>query len=332
MNWRLSTLIVLMAVLIYVLLSLGKGSPADVVSELLKGSIGSPRSLTLTLKETTPLLLMGLGVFIALRAGMFNIGMEGQFILGAFVAALVPLKVPGVAGVILGVLAGVLAGGLLALPAAWIRVKRGGHEVITTIMLNNIAIFVTKALAGGPFRSATEQDPRTTALAESSMISPLVHSGAFKLFPAIVLGVLLVVGFWIWLTRTVKGFELSAVGDGRTAAQFAGVDATKTMMRAFLISGALGGFAGAMQVFCHEGQFYDGMSPGYGFDALGVALLAGSNPLGLLPAAAVFGLLGQGQSSLSALGFSKGLTSVLLGCLIIVFAAVRYRDAKRSEA
>lgn len=330
MNWRVIALVGVAVAAILIILSLTGGSVAAVASELYRGAFGSPRSMTGTLKEITPLLIMGLGVFIALRAGLFNIGMEGQFLAGALVAALVPLRVPGLGGAVLAVLAGTLAGMLYAFPAAWIRVKRGGHEVITTIMLNLIAFNITEGLAAGRFKGAEYEDARTQALAESSKFVPLVHSGPFKIFPAILVGILLVVAFWYWYRGSVKGYELRAVGAGKIAAECAGINANAVMIRAFMVSGALGGFAGAMQVLNHEGQFYSGMSPGYGFNALGVALLAGGNPLGLLPSALAFGFLEQGQTGLA--GSPKGLPSVLLGIIIIIFAAIRYRDAKRSEA
>ncbi|MCE9559925.1 MAG: hypothetical protein K8R88_13370, partial [Armatimonadetes bacterium] len=215
-----------------------------------------------------------------------------------------------------------------ALPAALIRVYRGGHEVITTIMMNNIVKLFTAALVAGPFKSALVQDPRTANLTPNTMLPAIYKNGPLEIFPSLLIGVVMIVAFSYWMKRSVGGFELNAVGANRVAATFAGIDAKRVMMRAFLSSGTLGGLAGALMVLAHEGCFYDGFSPGYGFDSLGVALLSGGTPIGLLPAGLAFGLLNQGQSALSILGISKGLTSVLLGCLIIVLAAYRYRPVK----
>lgn len=315
------------ALIILVIVLAGK-APTDVLFRVIKGSVGSPRAWTGSLKETTPLLIAGLGVFIALRAGLFNIGVEGQLVAGALVATLVGLRIPGPGGIILGALAAMAVGALAALLPAWIRIARGGHEVISTIMLNNIILQITTALVGGPLKGATAVDPRTDSLPPATMLPPVAKSGLFALYPSLLLGAVLVIGFAFWMKKSIGGFELNAVGANRRAAEFAGIEASRVMFRAFLASGALGGLAGAMMVFAHEGAFYSGFSPGYGFDALGVALLAGNTPWGLLPAALSFGLLNQGQSALSAIGMSKGLTGVLLGCLIISLAAFRYREVR----
>jgi general nucleoside transport system permease protein len=121
---------------------------------------------------------------------------------------------------------------------------------------------------------------------------------------------------------------LQAVGANSRAAEFAGIDQRKTMLLAMLASGAIAGIAGAVQVLAFEGRFYSGFSPGYGFDALGVALLAGNNALGILPAALLFGILAKGGTALQIEGVPKGITTVVLGFLILISAAVRYRQVK----
>ena len=136
-------------------------------------------------------------------------------------------------------------------------------------------------------------------------------------------------GIAIWLKKTVAGYELQAVGANRIAARFAGISPQKVTVVAMSISGALGGLAGAIQVLAYEGRFYDGFSPGYGFDALGVALLAGNSAYAVLPSSFLFGVLSKGGTALQIDGIPKGITTVVLGMLILIAAAIRYRKVSK---
>lgn len=304
-------------------------SPAVAGKSLWQSNFGSANAVAGLLRETTPLLILGAAVFIALKAGLFNIGAEGQFLAGAIVAAAVALKVPGPLGLVLAVLAAVAMGALWALPAAWIKAYRHGHEVITTIMMNQIAVYVTTVLVAGPLKDKAQESTTTAMISDSSRL-PSLTLGGVSVNVAIVISVVLVVLGARWLARSVSGFELRAAGANPVAARFAGVATAKVQFSAMLASGALSGFAGFVQVAAYEGRFYAGFSPGYGFDALGVALLGGGGMLGVIPAALGFGMLNKGSTALTIEGVPKGITSVVLGLLIVVFAAVRYRRAVRS--
>ncbi len=331
MNWKLPALPKLplliaasAAVLIGALLLSGI-SPVEAAQTLFHGSLGSVTAISGTLRETTPLLIAGLAVFVALRAGLFNIGVEGQLTVGALTCAVVSLKFPGPLGIGLGMIAGSLAGAIWSLPAGWIKAYRNGHEVITTIMLNSVAVFATSYLAAGPFKSKTEQEPTTDVLAQNSHLPALVNSGPLQLSLGLAFGLVAVVLASVWFKRTVAGYEFQAVGANPTAAKFAGVEPRRVIMKAMTISGAIAGFAGSIQVLAYEFRFYEGFSPGYGFDALGVALLAGRSALGVIPSSLLFGILTKGGTSLQIDGVPKGITTVILGLLILIAAAVRYR-------
>lgn len=306
-------------------------NPGEAVQTLQRGTIGSTNSINATLRETTPLLIAGIAVFVALRAGLFNIGAEGQLVVGALAAVVVGLRVPGPAGLGLGMVAGAFAGGLWALPAGLIKVYRKGHEVITTIMMNAMAGFFTTGLVAGPFKDPAQQSPTTASMADAALLPGIGPSGGVSVSWGFVGGVLAVVALAFWLRRTVAGYELEATGANPTAARFAGVNTARVTLLAMTASGALAGLAGAVQGLGYEGRFYADFSPGYGFNALGVALLAGSQPLGLLPAAAFFGLLTKGAAALQLMGVPKGISQIVLGVLIAVFAAYRYRKLGRRE-
>lgn len=328
---KIWVLLGLAVALVYGALVAAGAAPADTAKSLFEGALGSSKALEGTLKHFVPLLIAGVAVFLALRAGLFNIGVEGQFTVGALVCAVVALKIPGVIGIVIGILLASAAGALWAYPAGWIKAMRGGHEVISTIMLNNIAAQVTTALVAGPFKDPKQQGT-TTASLDPSRLLPNVWSEP-KISVALLVAVVLVVGLWRWLARTVPGYELQAAGANPTAATLAGVDAKRVTMRAMALSGALGGLAGALQVVAFEGRFYAGFSSGYGFDALGVALLAGASPLILFPSAALFAILAKGSTTIQVMnGVPKGISFIVLGLLIVIFAAVRYRKVPVKES
>ena len=306
-------------------LLLGGFGPAETASILLKGSLGSPAAFSGTLRETTPLLLAGLAVFVALRAGLFNIGAEAQFVMGAMASTVVALRVPTPFGLLLALGTGALAGAAWALPAALIKAYRNGHEVISTIMLNNIAGFLTTYLVSGVLKDPSQEGLTTVRIDEAVKLPNVIANPPFFINAGLIVGMVAVVLVAWWLQRTVSGYELQAAGANPVAARYAGVNVAKEIMRAMLVSGGLAGFAGAVQVLAFEGRFYSNFSPGYGFDALGVALLAGGSAYGTVPAALLFGLLAKGGTALQIASVPKGLTTVLLGILIFVAAAIRYR-------
>jgi simple sugar transport system permease protein len=320
--WPVIALAVGGLVLIVGALLIAGVSPLAALLSLLQGSFGNAAHVSKTLEKTTPLLFAGLAAFLALRVGLFNIGVEGQLLMGAVAAAWVGVKVPGVLGLVLAMAAAAVAGALWALPAGWIKAYRGGHEVITTIMLNNVAGFLTLWLAAGPLKAPGHQSPETD---DVLMRLPSLPLSGVDFSPATLVAVVGVVGLAVWFGRTVAGYEWQAVGANAEAARFAGVSTRKVILRAMLVSGAIAGFAGAIQVLAFEGHFYPEISSGIGFDALGVALLAGPSAFGILATGLVFGALTTGSTQLAISGVPKGITGVVLGVLILLAAAVRYR-------
>lgn len=308
---------------------LTKVSPGVALSALYKGSFGSSNAIGGTLREMTPLLIAGLAVFIALQAGLFNIGVEGQLLVGACAATWVGLKCPGFVGILLALAVGAAAGALWAYPAGWIKAFRGGHEVITTIMLNSVAVHLTHYLVAGPMKEPNQQSQTTANLTDSTRLSNIVSEPQVNL--TLLLAVVLLTVFAFWFKKTVAGYNLRLTGANLRAAEFAGVEVKKVVLRAMVASGALGGLAGACQVLAFEGRFYADFSAGYGFDALGVALLAGSSAFGLLPSALLFGALAKGSTTLQVEGVPKGITGVVLGLVVVVYAVIRYRKQVQND-
>lgn len=323
--------------LLLILLILAGVKPFEVFKSIIEGSLGIDFDggfrgwgpLSGTLRRSVPLIITGLAVYIALQAGLFNIGAEGQLRVGgiAAVAAALFLGIGGTGGILVASVAGMLGGLLWALPAGIIKVWRGGHEVITTIMLNNIAGHFTKYLISGPMQAKAGGEATTALLPPDIRIATLGTAGkSLVIYPALFLGIAFcTVGTW-WLLKTAGGYELRATGANATAARFAGVKTKKVLLWAMCASGAIAGLAGAMHALGQEHRFNEGFSPGFGFDSLGVALLAGRTPLGVIPAAILFAAIDQGAVRAQVQdGLPKEISAVIQGLIILCVAIVRWR-------
>jgi simple sugar transport system permease protein len=328
--------------------------PIEVYLVLFNGALGNPFALgssalfaegwgfynfglALTLKETTLLVFTGLSVAVAFRAGLFNIGTQGQLILGALATGLFALyasqAVPSgmVGGLIViptSILVGAVVGGLYgAIPGA-LKAYADANEVITTIMLNFIAAQVAFVVVSEYFRNPDSQVVETTPLADFATILPVSSflpfgfpaSGDFSLL-ALAFAFLLVAAIFYLLERTSFGYDLRTSGIQPEAAEYGGVDAKRTTVVSMFLSGALGGIGGAIWVLMVIGKWQAGV-PALGFDGITVSILAGNNPLGVFPAALLFGTLKSGSVAVQfQTGVPKQLVGVLRG-LIILFVAM----------
>jgi general nucleoside transport system permease protein len=272
------------------------------------------------LVRATPLLITGLAVALAFRAGLWNIGAEGQFLAGAVAAAWIgtawPTGSPVVALIVVPLVAGA-CGALWAAIPALLKVRFGVIEVITTIMLNFVAEHVVSALVHGPLQETARTYPQSDPIAAGMRLAPLV--AGTRLTWGLPAGVVLAVALWLWLSRTTAGFALRAVGESPAAARVSGgINVNRVMLLTFLASGALAGLAGAIEVSGVTFALYERLSPGYGYTAVAVALLARLHPLWIVPSALFFGAL---ESAAASLQRSAGVPSVVVyaveGAIII---------------
>jgi general nucleoside transport system permease protein len=302
-------------------MAFGGSSIGEALAKLVTGSLGGGKQLSGTLEKFVPLTFLGVAVFIGLRAGLFNIGANGQFTIGACVGTVVMLKLGGFIGLLAGIPAGALAGALWALPAGWIKAYRNGHEVITTIMLNLIAVNLSSYLASGPIKGKNQSASYTDPIAAAAKLPELKIAGV-EISVSVVLAIALVVATSWWLYKTVSGYELRATGANPVAAQFAGIKTKQVTVRAMAISGAIAGLAGVIHVAQFEHQFYPTIAESFGFDAIAVSLLAGNSALALLGTGFFFGALTKGGSALATLGMNKNLTWIITAIIIIIFGAL----------
>jgi ABC-type uncharacterized transport system permease subunit len=327
-RFRLRPLAPLLALVIGSLVIVAaKGNPIVAYGALLQGALGSVQGLTETLAQTTVFIFAGLSVALAFRAGLFNIGAEGQLVAGALCTAVVgadlhlamPLEVP------ICLLAGALGGALWGLLAGVLRARYGASEVITTIMLNYVAYLGANYLVAGPLRGSPFA-PETAPIDAAAVLQPMI-SGT-RLTAALPLAILTAVALWWWLKRTIAGFELRTVGRSERVARYAGISVAAVIVRTMALSGALAGLGGATEVMGLLHRFNAALSPGYGFTSIAVALLAQSNPLGVIASGFFFGVLQNGALSMQALaGVPKDLVSLIEG-LVILFVSASWVGSK----
>jgi len=333
---RIGAALILSFGLALLVIALAHGSPRAALTALASGAFGSPYALADTLTKTTPLLLTGLGVAVAFRARLWNIGGEGQFLVGALAAsalgayALDGLPAPVLIPLIL--VAGAAAGALWAGLAGWMRVARNVPEVISTIMLNFVAAQLLSYLVHGPMQERSHAQPASAALPAAATL-PVLWPGT-ALHWGFVLALVMAVVVFFSLNRTGAGFALRVVGANPEAARVAGLDVDRTRLATMLWSGALCGLAGAVELSGVVGTLYENYSPGYGFAAVAVALLGRLNPYGIIAAALFFGALAAGSGSMErTANVSANLSYVLqAGTLLVLLGFQWVRWERRGLA
>ena len=292
------------------------------------GALGSVNALSETLTAAIPLVLAGLGIGLAFRAGLFNIGAEGQMVVGGLATAVASFSITGLPMAIhlpLALLIGLSVGALYAGIAGALRAVTGAHEVISTIMLNLISFRLLDYFLRQPYiQKEGRSDPISRAVLESAELPRLLsfidpnlrlHFGLFIMLAAVAL-------VWWLLFRSKLGFAFRISGENPDAARYAGIRAGLTIVLAMMIAGALAGLAGAAQVSGVLGRATPGFTAGIGFDAIAVALLGRSHPVGILLAGLLFGGLEAGGRQMQVdAGVSIDMISIMQALIIIFVAA-----------
>ena len=272
----------------------------DVITAFLNGAFGSWYAFTsATLVRATPLIIIGLGFALALRAGALNIGAEGQFYAGAIAATWVGLHVaawPSFAAIGATWVVAAVAGALWMLIPVILRVRYGVLEVISTLLLNFVADALVSWMVQGPLQEPTHIYPQSAPIAASAQL-PLLPGTRLHL--GFLLAIVIAVVLWWAFTRTAWGFRLLAVGEGPRAAEVSGrIGVTRVIATSLLLSGAIAGLAGATEVGGVSYALYQNLSPGYGFTAIAVALLARLKPLWIIATGILFGALEAGAAGM----------------------------------
>lgn len=314
---------VLLALLIGALLILLSGSdPIRAYSALFQGSFGSVKAFGRTLEKATPLMFSGLAVAFAFKAGLFNIGAQGQLLFGAITAAALGFGLQGLPAYIhapLALIGGALAGGLFAAIPGALKAYRGAHEVIVTIMLNYIAINITDYLSDGPWKDTSPGNivARTPEILDTARI-PSIGGIPLGFF----IGLLTAVIVWWLLWKTTVGFEIRTVGLNPHAARYAGIKVAQTVILTMVLSGLLAGIGGAIETQGVVYRYQPGFNIGLGFDGITIAMLGKTHPFGVIPASLLVGAMKAGASEMQfSSGVAKEITDVIQALILFFVAA-----------
>lgn len=296
-------------------------SPAEAYKAMFDGAFGSSYHFAQTLGTTIPLVFSGLSMMMAVKVGVFNIGIEGQMLVGSFAAALAGTYITGLPRIIhlpLSLLIGAVAGGLWALIAAVLHNRLKINEVILTIMLNYIAQYLVSYLVTFPFH-AQGNVVRTEDIQDTARMTIMVaHT---RLYTGIFLAVSTAVLLWFVMRQTKFGYELRAVGGNRDAAGAAGINKGKYINYAMFLSGALAGIGGAGEVLGYWGYYIPTMTSGYGFDGIAIATMGRSTPFGTVISAFLFGAMRNGATGMNRSTAIPGELIEVLEALVILFVS-----------
>jgi general nucleoside transport system permease protein len=288
----------------------------------LNGSFGNLYNVTDTLSRFIPLSIAGCAFIVAARCGIFNVGIEGQLLLGAFASAVVgyTIKLPAVIHLPLMLITGMAAGGLYAFIPGWLKTYRGINEILSTIMLNYPAFFfvhymTVKVLQAPGVVPAT---PFIEKTAELPLLIPdsRLHAGIFVV-------VLIAIAVYWLLWKTVLGYEMRAVGINKEGARYNGIKVENRMILAMVISGAIAGLAGAVEIAGIHHRFLDQFSPGYGYDAITVSLIGLLHPYGTLVSALFFGALKTGNLEMAIFTDTPRQLVSLMNGVVMLFLAMQ---------
>ena len=305
------------------------GNPLAAYKGLFQGAFGSAKALSETTVWATPYIFAGLAVAVAFKGGLFNIGAEGQLALGAVMAAWVGYALPDILGITLPALIhvplavgmGVLAGAIWGAIPGWLKARTGAHEVINTIMMNYIALNMASYLLNGPMKDPNPMNvvARTPEIAEGARIGPVI--AGFRFHWGFILALAIAAIVWWVLQKTTLGFEIRTAGANPDAARYAGVNVERTIVFTMMLSGALAGMAGAIEVTALNYRHELGFSVGYGFDAIAIALLAKIHPLGVVVSSILWGAMRNGASRMQFLTQIPVDVISVIQALILLFVA-----------
>jgi len=330
-----------------IVLGIAGYNPLEAFSALFKGVFSKPKYISNTIIKSTPIILTGLSVGFAFKTGLFNIGAEGQYILGTIAATIVGIKLnlPPVLQVPVVVLSGVAAGALYGGIVGLLKAKFGIHEVITSIMLNWIALYLSNFIVNleafhqpsstgtfminkSGFTTLFEKwktsDSGMAFLSNHKWLSDIMLKTDVNV--GIIIAVLAAVAIWVLLYKSSKGYELRAVGSNKYAAEFAGINVNKNIIQAMLVAGALAGLAGALSITGVAPHKISTMAAfeNNGFNGMSVALIAGSSPIGCIFSGLLFGgLLYGGQAVQSAMGAPSEIINIMMGTIVFFVALTK---------
>jgi simple sugar transport system permease protein len=324
-------LAILMALLVSAgLILLYGANPLKAYSALLDGSVGSLAALANTGVRASPLILAGLGVAFALQAGLLNVGAEGQIYAGAIGATtvgIIPLPVPSWLHITLAILAAFIAGGIWGLVPAYLKAYRGISEIVISLMMNYLAIYLTSYLVHEPQPLAEKGAfyPESPMIVPGAQLPILIPGTSLHI--GIIMGIVLCIGIYLLLRYTSFGFRIRLMGANPEAARYAGVKISRQIFMIIIIGSSIGGLAGAGEVLGLKLRLFDAFVGGVGYQGVAVALLANGNPLGVILAGLFFGMLKAGASKMQiTVGIATSMATVIQALCVMFVIGIGFGE------
>ncbi|MEG0843220.1 MAG: ABC transporter permease [Romboutsia sp.] len=300
--------------------------PIEAYTAMIEGIFGKPKFIAWTIIRSTPLILTGLSIAFAFKTGLFNIGAEGQFIIGSLVATLVgaSIQLPPFIHIPLTLLLAALGGAIWGSVAGWLKSKFEINEVIATIMLNWIAFYFSNFMIKNTFLARPNSEASVSINESASIgidwLTELVGP-ATKVNWGILISIALVLIIAFILFKTTLGFELRGVGYNKYGAEYSGINVKNSILKSMAIAGLLAGIAGAIQVMgVSHNITVLAAQEGYGFDGIAVALIANSNPIGVIFSGLLFGAFKYGGTKMQAIGAPSEVISIVIGSIVYFIA------------
>ena len=305
------------------ILLMGK-NPVEAYAALLDGAFGSATGVVNTIKKAVPIAFASFAIIVSMKGNTFNIGAEGQLALGGIGATLAGALIPGLPAplhIAVCILAGALFGMLYILFPTIMHVRRGVDLLVILLLLNNVASYLLQYFVLDLFKSDNALVPSSRPILESAQL-PYLIGPPYRMTIAVIFVIAAALVLYWFFSRTVAGYEMRAVGQSREAAYYAGIPIRKYTSLALLLSGALAGIGGALEVLGNYHCLYTDFSPGFGYDGIPIALLCGSNPILAVVGSIAFGALRNGSLTMQArVGISNEIISVIQGSLILFVAS-----------
>lgn len=293
--------------------------PAKAFYYIASGAFGNKNNIAETLVKTATFGFCGLSYAVAFRCGIFNIGTEGQMFMGALfsVFAATAIQLPPVIHVIVAVLAGALGGMLWGMLAAWLKVQFGASEVITTVMLNYVAIYFVSYMVTGPMKAPGASTPTTAITAETANL-PVILSGT-RLHFGFILLILSLIAYKIFMWHTPRGYQMRVVGANPNAAAYSGINANRNIFLSLALSGGFGGIAGACEILGVQHKLIQSFSNNYGYTGIAVGLLGSCLPIGIFLSAVLFAALQSGGNNLQMFMQVPSAVMFIIQGFVVIF-------------
>lgn len=297
-------------------------NPLEIYAAMFRGAFGSTNAVAGTLVKTTTMIFVGLSYGFAYRCGLVNIGIEGQLYMGGLFSAIAAIyvRLPAVLHVPVCLIAGFAGGALWGGIVGWLKNRFKASEMITTVMMNYIAIYIVAFMVNGPIKEEKGTYPQSESIQESAQLMNLLPKTQLTI--GILLAAAAIVIYTLYWRRTAAGFQMSVTGDNQRVAEYAGIPVKRMVLLSMLISGGLGGLAGSMEVLGVQHKVMEGLSAGYGFDGIAVSLLGNNGGAGIFFSSLLFGAMRYGGNAIQMFTSLPIAVIYILQALVILFVVV----------